>query len=81
MSVKRQKQDAADDLASAIQSALRRYHATKDAPGMARQLSMIAKEAEDDGVWRCDHVEQCSHRAMCANKHLLPGKYAVKAAS
>lgn len=80
--MKRRKRDAADELVGLIQSALRRYHATKDAPEVPRQLSMIAKEAEDDGVWRCTHLERCSHREMCAIKSRIgPERYPVKAAS
>lgn len=64
--MKRRKRDAADDLIGAIMSAIRQYQATKDAPEAIRQMNLIAKEAEDDGVWRCPHEVQCAHRAACA---------------
>ena len=76
--MKRRKRDAADELVGIIMGAIRKYHREKDAPEKAKQLSMIAKEDESDGRWRCPHVTHCSHRVACDIAMANPAKDPLK---
>jgi hypothetical protein len=39
--------------------------------GRWKDEQAIAKESEDDGVWRCPHVDRCGHRKMCEAATIL----------